>query len=82
MPTKTFNLSERLLQTIAAEATKYGGNQSAGLEALLNRALNSSPDVLKQEALNNLRQGAAVLHDLDIPTDAIVSWVKQAAGSK
>lgn len=79
MASKTFNLSGDLLQAIAAESTKYGGNQSAALESLLTRAFKYSPETLKHEALGNLRQGAAVLHDLGITTEAIVAWAKSAA---
>jgi hypothetical protein len=62
-----------------------GGKQvsfSQALDEIINDHLGLAEKFRLQKSLAQLRAAATELHDLEISTDAILAWVKQAAGGK
>lgn len=55
---------------------------SQALDEIINDHLGLAEKFRLQKALQQLRAAAAELHDLEISTDAILAWAKQAAGGK
>lgn len=75
MPAKTFYLSETSLAYISG---KRGKNDSAALERIVQEHRQLLPQQKKKEGLAKLREGAALLSELDLPAEAIMAWVKVA----
>ena len=82
MSSRSFNLSSEILVFLKAKAAKHGGNQSAALEEIMQAYRLNEPDIKKQSALNDLRQGASILHDIEMADEAILAFVKIAIGKR
>lgn len=80
MPTKTFNLS---IASLSYVESLPGKNESSKLDNLILEHRGLSPQIRKQEALEQLRQAASKLAlEHEIEQEAIVSYVMAATGGE
>ena len=80
---KTISLSyeEQIYVTELAKTQMMSFSAAAG--AIIRAHRKMRPDIVKQEALKNLRAAAIVLWtDVGIPQEAVISWVREATGGE
>jgi len=76
MATRTFNLSILALAYLETKSKPLRGNYSLALEQIIQEHRLGDSAIRKRESLARLRESTAVLKDLDIEPEAILSWVK------
>ena len=83
MSNKSVSMSREEIDWVNEKAKTQSMSFSGAIGSIIRAHKQMDPEIRKQEALAQLRAAAIILwKDLEIPQEAIISWVRDATGGE